>query len=67
MELNESLELTAHRRDALLQLARSLLHREPAHSERNDLQIGEERVRRSWDDLAVGTVRAQVRFPLLFA
>src|SRR5205814_9670013 len=67
VKLDEPLELTAHRRDALLQLTRALLHREPANAKRDDLEICEERVRRRRDHLALGTVRAQVRLPFLLA
>src|ERR1700694_6247629 len=67
VELDDPLELAPDRSDPLLQLARALLHRESTDAERYDLEIREERVRRSRDHLAFGTVRAQVGLPFLFA
>src|SRR5712692_3724846 len=61
VQLDESLELAADLRDALLEIARALLHRETAQSERDDLEVREQRVGGRRDDVVLGAVREQVR------
>ena len=58
VKLDESFELASDGRDPLLELPRALLHRQAANTERDDLEVREERVRRSGDDFALRTVRA---------
>ena len=67
MELDEPLELTPDGRDPLLQLAGPLLHREPANTESDDLEVREKRVRGRRDHLALGTVGAKVGLTVLLA
>src|SRR5439155_9834578 len=67
VKLDEALELATHRGHALLQLARTLLHREAADAERDHLKVRKQRVRRRWDDLALGAVGAQIRLSLFLA
>src|SRR6266542_1207037 len=51
VQADEVLELAADLRDPLLQLARALLHGEPADAERDDLKVREQRVRRCGYDV----------------
>ena len=67
VQVDESLELAADRADALLQLTRALLHGEPPDPEGDDLQIGEQRVRRRGDHVALRAVRGEVHFAFLLA
>ena len=58
--IDEALELATDLGDALLELARTLLHREPADTESDDLEIREECVRRRGDHVALLTIRAEI-------
>src|SRR5438876_138330 len=61
VQSDEALELPTDLRDALLQLARALLHRGAADPEGDDLKIGEERIRRRRDHVPLLEVAAEIR------
>src|SRR3990170_3719255 len=61
VQTHETLELATDLRDALLKLARSLLHRETSDAERDDLEVREERVRRRRDHVPLLAIRAEIR------
>src|SRR5207248_3494439 len=67
VQLDETLELAAYSGDPLLQLARALLHRQTAHTERDDLQVREQGVRRRRYHMTPGAIRREIRLSLILA